>query len=243
MKQLQTLTGYLNFLTRAIFAGRTFTRRIYAKFSLRNPRLKQHHHVSVDSEFRFDCEIWRFFLPNHRNEAVCRPMVDLDTVTYARELQFTSNASGTLGMGATYNDLWLFAQWEVGYVKTYAPSIEYLELLGVAAAVLTWGHHLRNGRFVIYCNNQAVVAMLNKMTSSCRNCMYLLRLITLNNLIYNRRIFADYISTSDNDLSDALSRMQFERFWRLVREKGITMQEYPSTISPLVWPASKIWQS
>ena len=33
VKQLQVLTGYLNFLLRAIFAGHTFTRRIYAKFS------------------------------------------------------------------------------------------------------------------------------------------------------------------------------------------------------------------
>ena len=32
VKQLQRLTGYLNFLAKAIFAGRTFTRRIYAKY-------------------------------------------------------------------------------------------------------------------------------------------------------------------------------------------------------------------
>ena len=32
VKQLQVLTGFLNFLTKAIPAGRTFTRCMYAKF-------------------------------------------------------------------------------------------------------------------------------------------------------------------------------------------------------------------
>ena len=71
VKQLQSLTGYLNFLTRAIFPGRTFTRRIYSKYSNLNASLRPYHHVAVDTEFRFDCEIWRFFLNNFQNSAVC----------------------------------------------------------------------------------------------------------------------------------------------------------------------------
>ena len=246
VKQLQTLTGYLNFLTRAIFPGRTFTRRIYAKYAKCNSKqLKPHYHVTIDSELCFDCEIWRFFLHNFRSESVCRPMVDLENVIYVQDLRFTTDASAktTLGMGATFNDNWLFAKWEEGYIDKYQPSIEYLELLGLAAAILTWGHQLQNNRVVVYCDNQAVVGMMNKMSSSCKNCMYLLRLITLNNLIYNRRIFVSYISTSKNDFSDALSRLQFNRFWKLVDQKGIKMKEYPSKISPLIWPASHIWQS
>ena len=244
VKQLQTLTGYLNFLTRAIFPGRTFTRRIYSKYTDRNRKLRQHHHVAIDSEFRFDCEMWRFFLLNFRNESVCHPMVDLSEVVYAEQLQFTSDASAksSLGMGATFSGHWLFVKWEENYIVLHDPSIEYLELLGVSAAILTWGHLLQNKRIVIYCDNQAVVAMVNKMSSSCKNCMYLLRLITLNNLVYNHRVFAKYISTKENDLSDALSRLQFDRFWRLAGQKGIHMDEHPSRISSLIWPASKIWQ-
>ena len=88
VKQLQVLTGYLNFLTKAIFPGRTFTRHIYAKYSNRNRQLKQHHHVSIDSEFHFDCEIWRFFLENYSETALCRPMVDINKWTSSTELMF-----------------------------------------------------------------------------------------------------------------------------------------------------------
>ena len=82
IKQMQVLTGYLNFLTKVIFAGRTFTRRMYAKYAkLKDARvgnkLKPHYHVRIDSEFHLDCEVWRVFLENYRNLAVCHPMVDL----------------------------------------------------------------------------------------------------------------------------------------------------------------------
>ena len=245
MKQLQVLTGYLNFLSRAIFPGRTFTRCIYTKYTGRNRKLKQHHDIKIDNEFRFDCEMWRFFLENYKSKSVCRPMVDLFKLQSADELNFTSDASAQadLGMGVTFNNFWLFAQWEKDFIRDNGPSIEYLELLGVTAAILTWGYMLENRRVIVFCNNQAVVGMINNMTSSCENCMYLLRLITLNNLIFNRRVFAKYISTRQNDLSHALSRLQFDRFWRLVEQKNQKMNNEPSKISALVWPVSAIWKN
>ena len=133
----------------------------------------------------------------------------------------------------------VFAKWESGYIKRYKPSIEYLELLGVVAALLTWGHLLKNCRVVIFCDNAAIVGMLNNMVSSCCNCMYPLRLLSLNNLIFNRRAFARHITSEDNFLSDALSRLQFDCFWRLTPDG---MDWELSKILPLVWPASHIWQ-
>ena len=62
IKQAQALTGYLNFLTKAIPAGRTFMRCMYAKCASfevgkNGRRLKQHHHVAIDREFKFDCNV------------------------------------------------------------------------------------------------------------------------------------------------------------------------------------------
>ena len=203
-------------------------------------KLKPHHHVKLDPEFKFDCLIWEIFLTNYRNQAVCRPMVDLLKVNSASELMFYSDASANprLGFGAIFGKNWLFAQWSNGFVEQNWPSIEYLELYALSAAVLTWSHLLENQRIVLFCDNTAMVGMVNSMTSSCKNCMYLLRLITLNNLIHNRRIYAKYISTMDNYLSDALSRLQFTRFWKLA-PRGTN--KVSSEISPLIWPVTHIW--
>ena len=62
--------------------------------------------------------------------------------------------------------------------------------------------------------------------------------ITLNNLVNNRRVFARHIRTEWNCLADVLSRLQFQRFWRLAPK---TMLANPDKISPLVWPASRVW--
>ena len=168
-------------------------------------------------------------------------MVDFNKFETSTELRFTSDASVNplLGVGVVFDTHWLYTQWEYGYVNTFKPTTEYLELYGVVAAINTWGHLIQDRRIILFCDNTAVVAMINSMSSSCINCMYLLRLLTLNNLVNNRRVFAQYISSQDNFLSDSLSRLQIQRFFHLA-PKNIDM--HPTSISPLVWPVSKIWQ-
>ena len=149
VKQLQVLMGYLDFLTKAIFAGRTFTRRMYSKYAghwdaKSSKAVKHYHHVRLDAEFKYDCEVWIAFLTHYRDLAICRPMVDLQSTVSAEVLNFYSdaNAHPLLGFGARYNDHWLFAQWENGFIKNNKPSIEYLELFALTAALLMWGDEL-----------------------------------------------------------------------------------------------------
>ena len=118
IKQVQVLTGYLNFLTRAIFLGRTFTRRMYTKCAQmevgkNQKKLRPHHHVKVDEEFKFDCQVWITFLTYFCDNAVYCPMVDLDKRTlHVDVLHFTSGASANtnLGFGAMFGTQWLFAK-------------------------------------------------------------------------------------------------------------------------------------
>ena len=101
--ELERLAGFLNFLNKAIVPGRIFTRRMYSKFSGlvhtgipdldRQPRkLKQHHHVKLDQEFKVDCTVWIQFLQNP--SAVARPFADLSlTIDAYTTLNFYSDAS------------------------------------------------------------------------------------------------------------------------------------------------------
>ena len=165
--------------------------------------------MNIDQELHFDCKIWRVFLENFRNRAVCRPMNDpMESIT-AEQLSFFSDASAAehLDLGAVFGNHWLFGQWPVGFIKGSKPSIEYLELFALTAALMTWGHMpmIQNKRVILFCDNMSVVNMINNSSSSCKNCMYLLRLITLNNLVNNRRVFAKHICTERNNLADSLS--------------------------------------
>ena len=247
VKELQVLCGYLNFLCRAIFPGHAFTHRMYAKYAIltdRNTpqsRLQKHHHITLDTEFKSDCQVWKEFLTDSKNSVtVCRPMVDLSTYLTAHEIFFYSDASAgeCRGMGCVFQNDWLFAMWEPNYIRDYKPSIEYLELLALCAGIFTWEHHLKNVRIIVFCDNQAVVAMVNNLTSGCRNCMHLICLLVLNGLRFNRRVFAHYVTSKSNFLADSLSRGLLQKFRSLALH---TMHEFPMEISSTVWPASKLW--
>ena len=254
---LQVLCGYLNFIGRAIHPGRVFTRRMYAKyahivnfksnnneFCVKKYMPKPYHHVKIDSEFRSDCKVWwSFITDNNLQTVINRPMVDFTEIRTAKQLAFTSDASAgeRMGFGCIFNKKWIFGQWPENFIETQKPNIEYLELYAMCAGILTWQDEdsLKNVRIEILCDNQGVVGMVNKISSSCPNCMHLLRIMVLNGLIHNRRIFMRYINTKKNILPDALSRMDIAKF----RKYGPQMNEFPDKIHEDIWPITKIWQN
>ena len=176
VKFIQKLAGTLNFLHRAIVPGRAFTRGLYRKLKLTNGKgqqLKQHHHVTVGTEFKLDCKVWIQFLSSE-NLKICRPFLDAEAPE-GQVLNFASDAakSEILGIGAVFNDNWLYMAWGKAFIKNMDPSIEFLELLALTAAVVTWSRDhrlLRNNRVVVFCDNQAVIQVVNNYTSSCPQC-------------------------------------------------------------------------
>ena len=147
-----------------------------------------------------------------------------------------------LGIGAICGSAWLFKQWDEQFMIKNNPSIEYLELYGVLAAVLSWIHLFRNKRIILHCDNSSVVEMINSTTSSCKNCMVLIRLLVFKSLIENVRIFARHVSGVKNYLSDSLSRMKIEKFHELAGKDGLCFNNLPTNIPEDLWPMEKIWR-
>ena len=240
---LETLTGLLNFLGRAIFPGRAFTRRMYAKFTGKTvnkdgKKLKKHHHVKIDSEFKFDCCMWRIFLARFQDISLCRPFIDVNCFETSQTLQFYTDASQKIGYGCFFNGRWLHGVWEKDFNEKYSPSIQYLELYALCAGVLTWGKELSNTRVVIFCDNDSVKNMVNHITSSCQQCMVLLRLLVLNGLVYNRRVFVKHIRTHVNILADSLSRRKFRTFWKHAPSHTHAVADKLTDALP---PISQLW--
>ena len=82
-------------------------------------------------------------------------MIDVNKSVVALELNFYSDVSAAVdkGMGAIFGPHWFFARWENNFIQTFQPSIEYLELLAVTAALLMWDYLITNQRVIIYCDN------------------------------------------------------------------------------------------
>ena len=246
VKNIQKLAGTLNFLNRAIIPGRAFTRRMYSKLTVLEKGgtkrvLKDHHHITLDAEFLRDCRMWVTFL-NHSNKIVlCRPFIDAMGDKSACKLGFYSDASGSLtkgGYGAYFNGRWFFGLWDTQFMQHCKPSIEFLELYALCLGVFTWSEYLANRRIIIFCDNSAVKDMVNSTSSKCPQCMKLIRLLVLNNLIYNRKIYVHHIRTDLNILADSLSRQNFKEFW----DNAPTFtRKYPDKLTTEIWPVNKVW--
>ena len=183
IKQIQCLTGILNSINRALVPGRVFTRRMYGKIHTvdkNRKALKQFHHVCIGKEFKSDCGIWELFLENANVSALCRPFVDSRQFIMSEELEFFTDASGKIGFGCFFNGRWMMGLWSKDFLKICEPSIEYLELYALCVAIMTWENiaELNNTRVIIFCDNQAMVAMVNNTSSSCQNCIVLLQCLS-----------------------------------------------------------------
>ena len=250
VKVIQKLTGTLNFLNRVIVPGRAFTRGMYMKLKLRKPNgdmLKAHHHVYLNADFIQDCLVWMYFLDNTEmggNSRICRPFIDFSSGEINTDIPFFSDASKNVkfGIGAVSDNSWIVEKWPENFIAQKDPSIEFLELYRVAAALFTWRNKpvLQNNRVNIFCDNQAVQYMIHNLASSCEQCMKLIRLIALLSIENNVRIAVKFVRSKDNSLVDSLSMMDFKCFWQLASKETFRV---PDLIPQFLTPVTKIWDN
>ena len=212
------------------------------EISEKGMKLKQYHHVWLDSEFVKDCHTWLWFL-NLDGQGMCCPFTDFSREVKVNALDFYSDASKNplLGFRAYYQTKWLYRQWDSEFIKHEDLGIEFLELYVLTFAVLQWGNtlELQNARIAVYCDNEAVVHMVNKNASACSKCMKLIRLLALDNLKNNQRLTVIHVRSKENRMADALIRLDLNRFWRLA---PYNMNQFPVQTLPMeLWPMQKIW--
>ena len=242
IREVQKLCGLLNFFSRCIIPGRTFTRRLYALQS--NKSMLPHQHVRLRSENKMDLLLWKTFLSNQ--VAWTRDFADFTNSVTSESLYWYTDASRNpnLGMGGICQlkngqMAWFWKQWNKEFIIDHQPSIGYLELYAVAVGIVLWTKFFRNRNIILYCDNLSVVNMLNNKTSKCPNCMILVRIIVLHSMLYNTKISAHHVRTENNSISDSLSRLKFRKFKFLTRH--FNLQEQSTGIPECLWPLDKVW--
>ena len=172
---------------------------------------------------------------------VLQTLVDFTEILTAEQIDLFTDSSGRIGCGGIFESMWFQMRWDNQFLQINKPSIEYLELYAVAIAVALWAPYLKDKRICLFCDNESVCKMLNKSSSGCKNCMVLIRMITLQSLIWNVRVFADWISTGDNKLADALSRFQSRRFWQEINKSGKQVAASATPVPNEFIDMTKLW--
>ena len=237
VKEFQKLCGILNFLCKCIVPGRAFVRRLYINTSKNGMILRPHHHVKITEESRMDLLVWKNFL--RHPDSYYRPFMEVIAIN-AEQFGHVFRCFRQLFFGIWCilwhgMDIWTMGQ---DFCEKQKPSIEYLELFAVLVGVLNWIKLFKNHRIVLFCDKEAVVKMINGSSSRCKNCMVLVRMLVAESINRNVRIYAKHVGTKENGKADALSRLDFNRFWNLADGK---MNDRCSPIPVEIWPFEKIW--
>ena len=240
LRGLQQLTGFLNFVSKVIVPGRTFTRRLYS-LQTNTKVTMPHHHIDLKSEARSDLKIWLQFLQQPRSYS--RSFFQFNNmITYAPQFFYTDAAgSANLGCGGVCDSEYFVLQWDEDFITKKKPSINYLELYAITIGILSWTHQFKNRPITIFCDNMSVVYMVNNGTSRCKNCMVLIRFIVLHCMIHNVLIHVEYINTKFNKFADYLSRMEYNKFRQLARKERRYFRGAPINIPEMLLPMSKLW--
>ena len=170
-----------------------------------------------------------------------RGFFEFDSSLTSNVLNWYTDASTLYGMGGICGSQWFIADWPEAFMKFCQPSINYLELLALTTGVLLWIHAYRNQNVTIFCDNQSIVHMINSTSSTCCNCMSLIRIIVLQCMFFNVKLTVKHVLGVKNIFADFLSPHKYKEFWKFARSKGVKFDKRPRTIPEELWPPQKLW--
>lgn len=224
LKELQSIIGFLNFCCKVVIPGRAFLRRL---MNLTIGLSKPSHHVRLNAEAKADLKAWLLFLDSFNGKAM---FLD-DAWLLASDLHLYTDASGTLGYGAFLDTEWFYGAWPDVWVSY---NITLLELFPIMAALSLWGEQLANKRILLHTDNMALVHILNTQTSREGKIMMLVRKLVVTCMRHNIHFKAQHVPGICNQLADALSRQQVERF----KELAPGAQPLPTQLPPHLQPSN-----
>ncbi|CAF1481001.1 unnamed protein product [Didymodactylos carnosus] len=222
-KLLQLLGHFVN-ATKVILPGRAFMSFLFRLSTTVTPL---HHHLRLSREARLDLGMWSSFLQNWNTRSL---FLELATISNA-DLELFTDASGSIGHGAIFQDRWFSGTWDVDFLGLAQNTREsaLIELFPIVAAAFIWGSLWQRKRIVFYCDNEPLVYILNKGRSQCPLIMRFIRRLTLISMEHSFYVTAQHIPGIHNSISDALSRQQIHKF----RQLAPYARQIPETIPPL----------
>ena len=174
--------------------------------------------------FREDVKMWQNFLKDWNGTSLfLNPCWE-----NSAELSLYTDASGTLGFGGIFRNQWFQGKWLPHQtLDTKNISIDWQELYAIVVACYIWASVWAQKRIIFYCDNQAVVSIINSKRSKSTRIMDLVRALTLKTMKYNFYFKAIHVPGHSNDIADSISRFQQTRFRRLAPHADQQPQPLP----------------
>ena len=245
-KQAESLIGKLSFAAKVLPGARPFTRSMIDSLHESPIRSKP---VQITEEFKEDLRFWQANLTawNGRQQwrhARSNPIIlatDASIAGFGFHLVSAPNSAAPSSWPQKF-------QRGSGFCGQYHPKHAHLhnshrkiawgELLGVLAALKTYGHKLQNHCVLVLVDNSTDVSIINRQSTKSNQLKSILRSIFQLSLQLNFNLYAKHFPGKDNVLADFLSRPDLHRSDPLAHAPTIT-----SDIVPLLCSVSFVCSS
>ena len=219
-KELESLIGVLQHATKVVQPGRTFLRRAIDLLSVGK---KKHHHIRLNAGFKSDMAWWKTFSAQWNGASlIIHPG--------SKEATITSDASGHWGCGAWHGREWFQLQWNKQSEQFH---IAAKELIPILIAAIIWGKHWKGHRVTAFCDNMAVVSVLNSRSCQDKVMMQMLRGLFFIEASLQFKLSACHVAGIRNELADDLSRDRLSAF--RARKQDALPDPTSIPISSLQW--------
>jgi hypothetical protein len=199
---VQSLVGKLSFAS-TVVPARAFLRRLIDKM---RGVTKPWYRIKVTLGMLQDMKTWLDF------------MRDFNGVTFFRALNIVSDDhinmgadASKAGYGATFGKYWVQEKYKGDWVKMFEKGhigITTLELYPILVLIGMFGHKVKNSTVVFHSDNDGVVKVLNKQSSSNKIIMSIVRPLVLLLMRHNIMLRSKHIPGLKNVLCDLISRFQ-----------------------------------
>ena len=199
---VQSLVGKLSFAS-TVVPARAFLRRLIDRMK---GVTKPWYQIKVTQEMVQDLQTWLDFMSQYNGVTFFRAL----NMIPDNHLNMGADASKA-GYGATFGKYWVQERYKGDWVRMFEKGhigITTLELYPILVLIGMFGHKIKNSTVVFHSDNDGVVKVLNKQSSTNKIIMSIVRPLVLLLMRHNIMLKSKHIPGLKNVLCDLISRFQ-----------------------------------